>query len=354
MPILDSLFFTLRWGALSRRQALKILFLSEPNEIAQAQVFPFFHNKHLLRKRGIEIRESRIMGSYPDADIVCFQTWFDLTPEQIGAHAQRIQATYPSAKLIYLDWFAPLDLRYAEALEPHILFYVKKQIFSDFNQYGEPTLGDTNLSDYYSQRFHISAPKTRFNVPPGLKVVLSPNFDLSRPIVNILKSRLNTGARDIDVHARIASAGTDWYSAMRGEAINAAAALVTEFKVTPPGRVGRKTYLAELRRSKTCFSPFGYGEICWRDFEAMATGSLLLKPDISHLKLYRNYFRPYETYIPLRWDLSDLKEKVAHYVSSVDERTSIAESALNELKVGITSDAFLNSYFLRNIQAARR
>ena len=30
-------------------------------------------------------------------------------------------------------------------------------------------------------------------------------------------------------------------------------------------------------------SPFGFGEICYRDFEAMLNGACLIKPDVSHL-----------------------------------------------------------------------
>ena len=82
----------------------------------------------------------------------------------------------------------------------------------------------------------------------------------------------------------------------------------------------RKEYLAELGRSKMCFSPFGYGEVCWRDFEAMMTGSLLLKPDVRHLVTDPDVFIPGETYIPIAWDFSDLAEKVEYYLRNEERK----------------------------------
>ncbi|MFQ5729305.1 MAG: hypothetical protein ACE5GN_02980, partial [Waddliaceae bacterium] len=78
-------------------------------------------------------------------DYIFFQTWFDLASTQIHELTNLIKAQFPAAKIIYLDWFAPLDLRYAEALEPFIDYYVKKHVFMDQSQYGRATFGDTNL-----------------------------------------------------------------------------------------------------------------------------------------------------------------------------------------------------------------
>jgi hypothetical protein len=115
---------------------------------------------------------------------------------------------------------------------------------------------------------------------------------------------------------------------MRRDAYEAAASIKGHRVATEFGLSWRQ-YLAELRRSKLCFSPFGYGEVCWRDYEAMMTGSLLLKPDVSHLVTDPDVFVPGETYVPLAWDFSDLADKVDYYVRHEDERRTIAENAYN-------------------------
>jgi hypothetical protein len=86
-------------------------------------------------------------------------------------------------------------------------------------------------------------------------------------------------------------------------------------------------YISELINSKLCISPFGYGEVCWRDFEAILAGSLLIKPDMSHLVTKPNIYIPYETYVPINWDYSDLEEKCIYYIENQKERYKITSNA---------------------------
>lgn len=72
-------------------------------------------------------------------------------------------------------------------------------------------------------------------------------------------------------------------------------------------KIKRGEFLRELQRSLAAASPFGYGEITLRDFEVFINGSLLLKPDMSHLETWPPLFRENETYIPFKWDVSDLE-----------------------------------------------
>ena len=70
------------------------------------------------------------------------------------------------------------------------------------------------------------------------------------------------------------------------------------------GKVPKPQYDQELSVSRTVVSPFGWGEICYRDFEAMLKGACLIKPDVTHLITWPDVFIPHETYIPFSWELS--------------------------------------------------
>ena len=70
---------------------------------------------------------------------------------------------------------------------------------------------------------------------------------------------------------------------MRTEAKKAVDLLPASIAVAKHELVNRNIF-SGTRESKLCFSPFGYGEVCWRDFEAMSTGAVLVKPDMSHLQ----------------------------------------------------------------------
>ena len=319
----------------------KVLFLSEQDTICYAQIFPFFlHSRDFADQSQIEMRELPLRRFLKDrhpydlaVDAVCFQTWFDLTPEELCSLTRRIKSAWPDAEIAYLDWFAPADLRYAEVLDPLVAAYVKKQTFKDFRSYGTVTLGDTNLTDFYARRFRIDLPETKFSIPSGFqqKIVLGSGFEYSPKIFHLLSRPLRFGERKIDLHARLATEGTEWYTQMRREALAKAVELEGRFQVAHRGRVSRRQYFTEIRSSKLCFSPFGYGEVCWRDFEAMSTGALLLKPDMSHLRLANDVFKPHETYVPLSWDLSDLGQKVDYYIRHPLEREFIARNAFELL-----------------------
>lgn len=321
----------------------RVLVLTQNFDIGTAQVLP------LMRAADIEVRAQPLQffldgrKRYAAADAVCVQTRFDLTGEQMHELMLRIRREWPERPIAYLDWFAPTDLRYAQVLDQHVAAYVKKQVLADFPRYGAPTIGDTVLTDYYARRFGLSLPEVRFSVPPGFerKLVLGPGFECSPNTRECLRGSIEA-ARQIDVHARFESAkGTEWYARMRQECKDRALALEGRFRVACRGQVPRREFHRELRASRICFSPFGYGPVCWRDFEAMACGALLLKQDMSYVRLARPLYIPSETYVPLRWDLSDLEEKVSYYLTHDREREAIVRNAHTMLRRALDEEWFI-------------
>ncbi len=95
------------------------------------------------------------------------------------------------------------------------------------------------------------------------------------------------------------------------------------------GKVPQNQYNREIRHAKITLSPFGWGEVCFRDFEAVLNGSLLLKPDMGHLETWPNAFVPGETYVPFSWDGEDLVEKGTYYLENEAERRRIAGNAFD-------------------------
>jgi len=114
--------------------------------------------------------------------------------------------------------------------------------------------------------------------------------------------------------------------------------------------VKKKQYWNELRNSKVCLSPFGFGEVCYRDFESFISGALLLKPSMDHLVTYPNLFIPDETYIPLSWDLSDVEEKLEDVIANYDSYKHIAENG-QELYKKVLNDP---NVFIGNLERILR
>ena len=339
--------------AFSSQDRLRVLLLTESNPISQSQVFPFhFYEKELFARWRHELREVSTADFEKDpesapggADIVAVQTWIDLSAERCDRLFGAIRARNPKAKIAFLDSFAPVDLRFAKMLDPHVDLYVKKHVFRERSRYFEPTRGDTNLTDYYGALYGIDHETTHYEIPPGFldKLVVGPSFATApRMLPHFFDSSTHRGATpQFDVHARLAATGSGWYQQMRQSAIDTIDSMRGRSVLSRLG-VSQRRYMRELRRSRVSFSPFGYGEVCWRDYEAVLCGALLVKPDMSHVETVPDIFVPFETYIPVAWDFSDLVEKVDRYLNNEAERVAITSRAYERLHRHARSAAFVD------------
>jgi len=91
------------------------------------------------------------------------------------------------------------------------------------------------------------------------------------------------------------------------------------------GKTAYSSYINELSKSRISISPFGWGEICYRDFESFLTKSVLFKPDCSHFITFPDFFIPNETYVPFSWSLNDMVEKIEHALDEPINMKEIAE-----------------------------
>lgn len=328
----------------------KLLLVTQPERIPQSQIYPFHHYAaDLKRLYGAEVREADlwdVLGNKPmvatGATVVAFQSPFDISDDDLFRLIESLRTQNPGAKIVCLDWFAPTDLRNAARMDPLIDFYVKKHVLRDRSLYGKPTLGDTNLTDAFNRRFEIDEPEQCFEVPAGFmdKLLIGPSFATAPGIMPALMgTRPKITERPYDLHARFAVGGTPWYQAMRAEAEDALAQ-VSDLTILKGEGVPLPRFMIEMRRSKIGFSPFGYGEVCWRDYESVMAGAVLLKPDMSHIETAPDIFVPWETYVPLKWDLSDFEETVRRLIDDAPLRDKITRQAFEVLRNWLKSDQF--------------
>ncbi len=87
-------------------------------------------------------------------------------------------------------------------------------------------------------------------------------------------------------------------------------------------RLPLNEYYNRMSNSKIILAPFGFGEIAPRDLEATMFGSVLIKPDMSHLETLPNLYIPYKTYVPCKHDFSDLNEKIDYVLSDFNNLQS--------------------------------
>tara|TARA_R110002050_G_C8962233_1_gene514552 strand:+ start:900 stop:1913 length:1014 start_codon:yes stop_codon:yes gene_type:complete len=81
-----------------------------------------------------------------------------------------------------------------------------------------------------------------------------------------------------------------------------------------------------MGRSKIGLSPFGMGELCYRDLELIQWGCLLIKPDMSKVITKPDFFKPWETYVPVKPDWSDLNEVIEMVLTNFKDYQHIIDN----------------------------
>jgi len=266
----------------------------------------------------------------------------------------RLRRQFPHpVKLIYFDGDDDSCVQWGELVEIADL-YVKKHVFADTSWYGRTFHGKSNLTDYVSRisdhSFAGNVIPHSGNVPEDLrhKIVLGYNIGMDDKITSLFRdTRPSTSAeKTVDVMCRAACKPDNWIYHFRNPIGSGLEPLKTAgYNILVPNqKVDQQGYYQEMRSARICVSPFGFGEICWRDFETVLMGSLLVKPDMSHIRTEPDIFVPFETYVPVRWDFSDLAEVCERYLKDDDARNAIIARAYKRLSDYYTRFDFIKSF----------
>jgi hypothetical protein len=98
-------------------------------------------------------------------------------------------------------------------------------------------------------------------------------------------------------------------------------------RVVRAGRVPRAAFYRTLSDSKITVSAFGWGETCYREYEATYCGSAILMADMSSVSAFPDFYIEDRYYVPYKWDFSDFEEKVEALLSDDERRRGMAADA---------------------------
>lgn len=104
----------------------------------------------------------------------------------------------------------------------------------------------------------------------------------------------------------------------------------------PSARVSKDAYFNELRQSLVAVSPFGYGEICYRDFEAVLSGAAMMKQEMTHLETWPDFWVPGETYLPFAWDGADFDARLDAALGDRPRTAAIAAEAQRRYRAALS------------------
>lgn len=337
---------------------------------SEQQFYPFSTYRASLRSKlnlvstHLRLNEALRAPSWllPHFDMIFLKLSYRTDPADALAIVQTLERAAKGRKLIYFDGDDDICIQWPEIL-PHVDAYVKKHAFRDRTRYLQKYAGKSNLHDYVHRKFNYVFTTRDYGNPWEKQLMISesgpvPAAYLDKILLGVdlagddviwnlyhkVKAAKEIVPKEFDIIFRGAvTKGTIVYH-LRGGIEPVLREMEGLFRVIiPTERVPRDEYYREMMRSRICISPFGYGEICWRDYEAVLCRSLLIKPNMDHLETYPDIFKPHETYVPVEWDFSDLREKCEYYLKNDTERERIVETAYRVLDEFYKTEAFVSA-----------
>lgn len=341
---------------------MKALIISRPDEgVPRAQIYPFhLYRQELVDHFGFIFEEIR-PTSLEEIDIDLINREYDVlffqwkVAQVMIPHVVEIFLKI-TIKKVCLDSEDSTGLIRFE-LFPNVDLYVKKQGLLDHSMYEKK---------YYEGRFH--ADQIRECMSPSLaekkQIILPQDFEnkffvgwnvgTAERLIYLMERQKGLDVcgltKTIDVACRIqvdrpTKAEFNWYINHRALTLESIARLSDTYRVIASDqRMTRNLYEKELLDSKICVSPWGYGEVCYRDFEAVLAGALLVKPPMEHVETEPFSYRDRETYVRVAVDFHDLKEVCDYYLSHEEERLAITRRALAEYRAYFEKERFLERF----------
>lgn len=326
---------------------------------------PLWYRQTELKNHGIELKfhfQGQIIGQFETT--IISSRWFneDTSTDNVISYLENLRKQTKQ-----IIWFDDRDSAGNTQffVLPVVDSYWKKQLYANLEDYNREYYLNRKFSDFYLKltnnepvKFIPDAPLANYQVHAH-KVKLSWNLGLAdytrqHNLIKLINQQVlqrqpeliwgnATKLRPLDIQARFGGNNkSDAFAAQRK--IYRTILDNSNLQATPGARINLDQYWQELYQSKLTLSPFGFGEVCYRDFEAIIAGSLLIKPDMSHLTTWPNIYVDNQTYIPVRWDGSDLVETLQNALINDDTRQGIVDAAQANLRKANVEflDRFIN------------
>ena len=267
-------------------------------------------------------------------------------------------------KLIFLDLSDSSSTIINEALEI-VDIYFKNQVHKNKNIYLKPLYGRRIFTDYYHKKFGIKDINSEKKIPvknknnlKKIKILWNSYFsnysiygDLKirlykilplNFLLNIPKLPIYINNKKNDVSCRMGLNYSKETVAFQRKKINDLLKDSYNFK-----KVSKRMYFKELTNSKVLISPFGYGEINLKDFEAFFYGCILYKANMDHLETWPNFYLKGKTYIDFDWSLNNFQNKLDQIIRNFEQYFEIANYANSLYSSYLHDEKYLEEFCLR-------
>jgi hypothetical protein len=328
---------------------MKLLFVTSrnfhPNTLAV--LYPLIFWRRELKMNGIDFDITFDVNNITNTDIIILDSKYHR--DLWNNNTNRILNDFyllkkKSNKFIYFDTTDSTSSIQREVFD-YVNRYWKMQIFSDKNNYMKSFFGGRIFTDFLKNLDVVDSNLNNLNNNPLRnewlsKIDLAWNTSFSRydffgtlynkyfvklgflPNLRRMKLNIDYKSKDLFLFSKFGANYSRKTISYQRKLI------ISKLNLKNQKKIGKFDYFKQLTKSKYCISPFGWGEIAYRDFEAISKGCVLIKPDMDHLETWPNYYQKWKTYIPLKWDISDLDEVIIKCNLQYNDFKNYADNAI--------------------------
>jgi len=315
-----------------------------------------------------------------ECDVLCLSSrCFDLTAP---SKEWQEQLTKFRVSKPYVIWFDMRDSAGTTQFEvmPYVDRYVKKQIYRNFDFYFDPPYGGRGYTRYYYEKYGVED-RSPYEMAPLLrddkqKITLGWNIGASSYLSPSRRNRTQFGKVKRRIAIEATAVGflrrkppalwgvspdcqrpTDIFAVLgtnydRESVAYQRCLLLSQLGLRESqndfigGWLSAPQFQRYLQQSKIVVSAFGWGEVCYREFEATWAGAAFAMPDMSGITTWPDIYCENETYIPLPWHFDNVNEILDDALANPTMLRNIAKAAQERL-VGIRDASTLKEFALR-------
>jgi hypothetical protein len=365
---------------------MRVNLIVDKSKIIYYHLFPLLVMHSDLKKEGLDIKylhklDKRVYEC--DTLIILSKSLFNL----MGENKYILDINGPVIKflkslnerglrIIWMDTSDSTSTTHFEIL-PYVHKYLKKQLFKDRSLYKGQLYGGRIFTDFYHKTFgaidELPHPDIKLLTDDEHKLGISWNiglgdmynafsskkksilygryFNLFNPSYN--RTHFLNPRKEIDFMLKTtANLSRNTVAFHRQELVRHLKDISEDMNlntIVQGKRLGKHDFRKAMLSTKIFPSPFGWGEIGVRDYEAFIYQGVLLKPNLDYMETWPDIFINNLTYVPFRWDFTDLEQKINLILNDYEMQQRIAVNGQQKYLESI-SDNGLSEFFNRFIK----
>ena len=257
-----------------------------------------------------------------------------------------------NSNIIWLDFSDSAGNTQFEVL-PLVKKYVKKQFYKDKSLYKKNFFRNRFYSDYYQNNFKLEKKSTQKFVTLSdefsHKLVLGWNIGVGNYFESLRYNRLakffcilkaitfsnykdlfkytlgyhNQIKKENDVFFKFNLRDNENKISIHYQRQKVNEILTKNFGIKNSKRLSHREFLLSLKNSKISVGAFGWGEVCYREFEAIKMGTAVIFPKMDNIETWPNIYQDRVTYLSYDYDMNNLLDRIKELLENDDLRNTL-------------------------------